>query len=246
MKLSKKIVKKLVVITIFFTLVGCSNNIDLDKIIEQVIKDTYSEEISTTNNLNKSFYSLYYGREVGRVDSNLISNVFSYNSRNFILVVNVNNIIKDRYYPDSLSNVLEADNATAYNEISTYSGQYVDCGNEIVDYLVEVAKLGTNEYYLKVSTSYLTLASILNVNEIEVVLKKMLNIARTTEIYYDEVVNYFANVEAIADQNAYTEEIFEEYFPTEGYLGDLIKKDDETFEFGDSSDDTTEEVVGNE
>lgn len=245
MILKMKVVKNIIVIIVVFSLVGCQPSSSLDDVIYTTIEKANNTEVSTTTNLQKDFYSLYYGREIGKVDSDLISNIFSYNDVKYILVVNVNNIIKDRYYHEA-STVNITSTVNEYENVHVFNGQFVDYGNEITDYIIELAELENDTVYLKFSTRYLSLASIIEKNMISSVLEKMFVMAKTTRIHYDKIIEYFANVETLQEQYAYTESIFEKNFPEEGYLGDLIKKDDEDYIFGNAETGSEGEIIESE
>lgn len=244
----KRIGKLLIILSLLISLTGCgSASLSSNDKISNSIKQSYNGEVASFTNLNKKFYSLYYGGEIGRIDSNMISNIFSYDQIKFIMMVNVNDILKARFYQDEESDSDTDNYESSISEsenVSVYKGQFSDYGNEIIDFLIEIAEIKDNKVYLRFTTHYLTFSSILDENSVPLILPKMVEIAQTTRVHYDEIVNYFGNVETLQQQYASTEAIFEQNFPEEGYLGDLIKKDDETFEFGSADTDSDGSVLG--
>lgn len=208
--------KKFLLLLIACILVGCSNgssdfNSELDKQINEALNCKLH-----THKYKDGFISYYIEPSIGRIETTDTSHVFNYDGTNFIMNINVANIINEKLY----------DNIALNNSNSEIirKGIFKDINGNEHNYQFSIDS--NNKYYLIIfSSDELQFYSYADEKSAPKISGEMIRIARTVTVDRHAVINAFNIKELITYQPSYME-LFEEKIPENGSIEELIKDDD--------------------
>jgi hypothetical protein len=211
--------KKIILFFLIILLTGCTNytNFELD-LKDALNKESSLNAISPDN--NKTYFRYYLEPCIGLIYSNQTSNIFLYNNVKFIMNLNVASVINDKYYSNEFENI----QLNQKYKLFSFSGEYTDYKNKTYPYYVDVFKVN-DVYYLKLNSKYVSFyvngneASLINIS------RKMLQIAKSIDIYEEEILSDFSSKEIIE----YTKEeiqLFDVIVPVNGKIQDILDGED--------------------
>lgn len=209
--------KKFLIILFLICLVGCNKNIDsLDLRMDEAITKALESNIHIPK-YKDNYISYYVEPSIGRAGSSSTSHTFNFEGNEFVMNINVANIINESLFEKSSSDEL-------VEPFITKSGTYVDnVGNEEA-YSINVYK-SDDIYLLTLDTDNISFYSYTNEINCALIAKEMLSIVRTITIDKQTVINDFNIKEVITYQPSYLD-LFEEKIPESGSIEELIKEDD--------------------
>ncbi len=203
-----KYISILLVMMLFLS--GCTKmSDDLSAEISNKINETLSEKASSpTYNHEYYFYSIE--PSVGRIDSTLTSNTFSYNGTKFIMNLNIPNILGNASEDSKLSSSTVYENSGEYidyNEVSHHYDLYI--------YEVSYGKI------IQLTTDYMVFYSVCSQNEVPSLVEVMLDIAKTIKIDENKIKVDYSDRELITYKREQLE-LFKNITPENGAVDELF------------------------
>ncbi len=210
-----KLLKVLIILIITLTLVGCQSEEDYLSVITEVAEYGKTSIVSEYSNMDKGTYSYYLPFGVGRIISDELYSVFEYYNTELLMIVNVPNVIKDRYYitDEEIENV---------DSTVVLSSSYLDKNNFEVNYDIKALELDGDNIYLELTSRYLTFSCIVDKTVVKPVMSTMLDISKTVNIKHQYMAEYFSNKDVISEETIQQIEIFQQDLPSSGFLTDLL------------------------
>lgn len=208
--------KKFLLLFLSCILLGCSNgttdfNNELDKYIDKALNSNLH-----IHKYKDGFISYYVDPSIGRVETTDTSHVFNYDGTNFIMNINVTNIINEKLYENKSSEYT----ASGYNK----KGTFTDINENIHDYVIGI-DYNDQYYMITLSSDELQFYSYADEISAPKIAGEMIKIARSVTIDRNAVINAFNIKELITYQPSYMD-LFEEKIPENGSIEELIKDDD--------------------
>ncbi len=203
-----KYISILLVMMLFLS--GCTKmSDDLSAEISNKINEALSEKASSpTYNHEYYFYSIE--PSVGRIDSTLTSNTFSYNGTKFIMNLNIPNILGNASEDSKLSSSTVYENSGEYidyNEVSHHYDLYI--------YEVSYGKI------IQLTTDYMVFYSVCSQNEVPSLVEVMLDIAKTIKIDENKIKVDYSDRELITYKREQLE-LFKNITPENGAVDELF------------------------
>ncbi len=211
----KNILKSIAVI-LMIVLCGCgeyTGNIqqDLDRKIARVVSQP-----PLTANHNHRYYSYYLDPQIGRIDSMLTSNVFTYNGVRFIMNLNTSRVINKEYYdPDSDEIQIDAELA------AENTGTFTNILDKEDKYTVKVYRTGQDIYTVCVYNDSVSLYAMCRDYEVADTASAMLSVLCTVQVNKQKVVADFSNKRKI-DYQREPLELFQFIAPESGAIQELF------------------------
>lgn len=216
--------KKLLVLFCLVFLTGCTKiNENLESAISEKIHYTLEEKASSPYYRHK-YYSYNIDPEVGRIESDKTSNVFSFNGTKFIMNLNI---------PSVLGSTDSTSTLSIDNNIVELHGTYTDHKEETHDFILNVYEV-ENEEVIILNTAYMDFYSVCSVNEIPNIASTMIDIARTIKVDVDLIKEEYASTETLKYIPSELE-LFQNIVPENGVIEELFDKE-ETNVDDDASD----------
>ncbi len=210
--------KKFLVILLVLFLVGCSSNEKSIQISLNETLSTFDNAIKKSNKYHNDYISYYIDPSIGRVESNEISHIFNYDGTNFIMNINVANIINNQWYGKDITNT------KLNNSIAKYEGTYFDKDLDVHSYEINVYPI-ENKYLLRFDTYYIHFYSYCDELIIDELSLEMLNIAKSVILNKNKIISNFSIKETITYQPSYLD-LFDNKVPESGSIEELLKDDD--------------------
>jgi len=221
----KRLGKIVLTILLFVTVTACAGeDKDVDLIINETIKNSRDMTIPEFTNINKDYYQYYLPKDVGRKHGDVASNIFTYRNSDFIMCVNMPNIIKDYFYHETApeTEIPAADEYGSGVQLREYEGTYIDYGNRLVDFKIYLITVDENLYFLQLITRYLSFGTVTYKGGLELILSKIIEMARTVRINYELIAVDFSNREVQSGSALQALDLFKNKKPSSGYLIDLM------------------------
>lgn len=211
-----KYISILLVMMIFLS--GCTKmSDDLSAEISNKINVALSDKASyPTYNHEYYFYSIE--PSVGRIDSTLTSNTFSYNGTKFIMNLNIPNILGTASEDNKLSS------STVYEN----SGEYIDYNDTNHNYVLYVYEVSYGKI-IQLTTDYMVFYSVCSENETPALVEVMLDIAKTIKIDENKIKADYSDRELITYKREQLE-LFKNITPENGAVDELFDNDQITEE----------------
>lgn len=230
--------KKIILLILLICLSACSNNINFETELKKAVEEEVALKAFSPDN-SKTYFRYYTEPDVGNVYSDQTSNVFLYNDTKFIMNLNVSSIINNKYYNNEIVKDIQLNDEF---KLFDFNGEYVDYKNNTYPYKVDVYKVN-DTYYIKLNSQYVSFYA--NGNEINIinVSRKMIRIAKSINIYEDEVLANFSSKETI-EYTKETIQLFDVIVPVNGKIQDIIENNDiNNGSFGDDYEEGTDDNV---
>ena len=225
--MSNKVLKSVLAGLLVF-LCGCgeytgSIQNDLDRKVDQVVSQP-----AVTANHNHRYYSYYLDPQIGRIDSMLTSNIFTYNGVRFIMNLNTSSVINQEYYePGSDEIQIEAELA------AEKSGTFINALGKEDEYTVKVYRTGQEIYAVCVYNDPVSLYAMCKDYEVADTASAMMSILCTVQVNKQKVVADFSNKRKI-DYQREPLELFQFIAPESGAIQELFP--DSTSSIGNVED----------
>lgn len=232
--------KRIIILLLSLLLVGCSSN-DLKTILDNELSGIENIKYTISPSNKKSLYSYYIQPGIGNKKSLEASNLFEYNNCEFVMNLNVANIVNNKFYSlSTLSNTLDK-NLLVY----TRSSKFIDSSNKSIEYVFNVYNIDNN-YFVYLQSEYFDFYGKISKSEVKEIANIMMIIAKTSIINETKIIAEYSNKESIE----YVKEsiqLFEVSIPENGRLDEMIS-DKENIENpldGDVNTEIKDNIEGN-
>lgn len=194
------------------------------------LQDALNEELSLSQqstifkpNMNKKYYSYYLYPYIGRHKSVQSGNVLNYRGTQFVMNLNIESLINQKYYTDADENADSFIDASAYG-----NGEYIDYWNQTHTYEVDI--YNQNDYYVTVFKSdtvefYAVSDAVKSVE----LAGEMLKMARSVSVNTSEIISAYSYKETIDYENEKVE-LFQSVAPESGRIEELFEDYSESIE----------------
>lgn len=224
--------KFLVFMMALFLLAGCSRmSVDFSSEVRQIIQNSLQQEMIPSN-YNNPYYSYYLAPNVGRIYADGTSNIFSYYGVQFVMNLNISNVI----FSHSDRSILPTGGHEPYFDMD---GEFVDTFGDFHDYLIQVYEMNPKEFITYVSSDFVSFYSVSTKNEIPELVGEMIKIARSIQIDEEEIFNHFSTQQVILNERKQLE-LFQNITPENGVIDELfdvttiIEGEDNNVSFSDN------------
>ncbi len=210
-------------VTLLF-LTGCTKvNNDLSADISNRIYTALSEKVSSPF-YHHQYYAYNIEASVGRIESTLTSNTFSYNGTKFMMNLNIPYILGDT------SSSLKLTDQVIYEN----SGEYSDYNGNNHVYSLHVYNLNGN-CIIELTTDYTVFYSVCSNKEVSSLVGVMLDIARTVKIDENKIKQDYSDRELITYKREQLE-LFKNIVPENGAVDELFENN-ESYEETETNED---------
>lgn len=211
-----KYISILLVMMLFLS--GCTKmSNDFSTEISNKITEALNDKASSpTYNHEYYFYSIE--PSVGRIESTLTSNTFTYNGTKFIMNLNIPNILGTPNEDNKLSN------STIYEN----SGEYIDYNDASHQYSLYIYEVSYGKI-IQLTTDYMVFYSVCSQNEAPALVEVMLDIAKTIKIDENKIKVDYSDRELITYKREQLE-LFKNITPENGAVDELFENDQITEE----------------
>lgn len=244
----KKVFKKLFICFILLSLLtGCGQNSSINTQIKSAINKAVTCELDEKeeNNCHKKYYSYYLRRNVGRVSSDEISNIFKINGNIASLALDITSIVNNSILLDSDESTIR-DIGSLEEPIYSELSRYTDSSGESIPYKISVAKIDDTDYFVMIQTGQFIFISSTTSDTCADTIYDMILLLRSCKVEKDELIVDYASDNIISSSTSIVT-LFEDVIPESGYLIDYIDswKNDTTFVVIDNRP-SEETVIGEE
>lgn len=209
--------RKIFCFILIFCLVGCSQpSQSFQERLESALLNANEVEAVSPGN-RKGFYSYYIEPSVGRIDSNISSNIFEKGNVKFVMNLNVSNIINSKYYSDAM---IDSNTVTKKDLLFSINGKYVDYLGKEYDYNCDVYQFD-NLYYLSFISKYMNFYTVGSQTDLITVAQEMLKISKTIEVSEDEIISHYSSKETI-EYKKEALQLFEVIVPENGRVDEML------------------------
>jgi hypothetical protein len=215
-----RIVKKILILGLVVVLSGCVKTKLLSEVVSVAFDRALSINLPVGYNIDKTYMRFYLPLYVGRLESYPTSNVLEVDEQPLIVSLNVQNVVKDKYYNDA--QVVGSYPVSQGEDRYYQDGVMTDYNDLQFSYYFSAVKLADNDYYLQLQTNYLSFGAIAPKAAIEKTIDAMVMIARTMRISYDLVAVDYANREVVSFEKS-TVDLFQQIAPESGRFVDVMK-----------------------
>ena len=215
--------RKLTAAALLLVLSGCTQySSDIVEVMNEKLREAGT--LKTANPVfNSTYYKYYVQPYIGRIDSDLTSNVFSLNGTQFILNLDVPAIINSSYYPAESPGTFSVEGAPLMAE---KADTYEDNRNQNHTYICRIYR-SEQTYYTILTTKYAQFFARSTKYEAPVLAGEMLYIARCIEPDRNAILRDFSNHTSISYQKEKLE-LFQNIIPENGVIDELFVDHDET------------------
>ena len=166
---------------------------------------------------NSTCYMYYKQPYVGRITSDLTSNVFSLNGTQFVMNLNVPGIINRAYYPDEILGGLNVKGASIILETA---GKYDNYDGEQQTYVCRIYR-SSSAYVTIMTTDNAEFFAVSKRYEVSSLAYEMLVIAKSLDVDRDEVLDRYSSHSVISYQKKKLE-LFQNITPVNGVIDELF------------------------
>ena len=225
-------IKKLFIILLSLVILsGCGSSSSMYSEIEAAANRAIRVDLSKIgdNNCVKKYYSYYLNLNVGRIESDDLSNIFSIDGNSASLSLDVTSIVNDSILTDTNEfNIRDIGSLEdpIYSKLSLFTNR----NGDIIPYKLSVADCEDKNYFIMIQTSQFVFVGISDRASCSNTIYEMLVMLRTALVETTQVILDFSS-DSIISSNINVITIFEEIVPESGYLIDYVNdwKDDTTF-----------------
>ncbi|MGN1398712.1 MAG: hypothetical protein ACI4WG_01775 [Erysipelotrichaceae bacterium] len=225
-------VKKILVILLSVLLLSaCGQQSNMYSEIEAAANRAIRVDLSKIgeNNCVKKYYSYYQSKNVGRVESDDLSNIFLIDGNSASLSLDVTSIVNDSILTDTnefnIRDIGSLENPL-YSKLSLFTNR----NDEIIPYKLSVADCSNNQYFIMLQTSQFVFMCLSEKNSCVNTIYEMILLLRTALVETTQLILDYSS-DSLVSNNISVITIFEEVVPESGYLIDYVNdwKDDTTF-----------------
>lgn len=208
--------KKVLLILICLILCSCSNNDSIETQLKSVFEDATNENVRTNN--YTEYIEYYIPSDVNEVANDKLSYVFDIDGCGVIMNINISGIINKQYYEED--SLLDEGYFDENKLVYSYGGEYINGNDETVQYFVKAYEY-ERECMLYLVTNEVNLYGKCGKHEAKLVGEKMFKMAKACNVNEDRIINDFSSKDVI-DYKKSTVNLFENIFPVEGRVEDLM------------------------
>ncbi len=209
--------KKIAVCMMTILLAGCAR-------YEGTLSARLNEKLAAVQELeaqrpayNHAYYKYYVEPSVGRISTDITSNVFSYNGTQFVMNLNVPGIISDAYYKDA---PVVQSGLKLTEEAASAEGNFRDAEGR--EHPFHTVLYNVDPYIIVLmSTDRLEFYSVCTPGEAPDIAAEMLRTARNVTINEEEVRTAFSNQQVIEYRKKKLE-LFQYIAPENGVIDELF------------------------
>ncbi len=210
--------KRLLLITLTFLLIGCTKATGtLSSQLPELLKKTAAMPYGIPDN-QKYLYSYYIEPSIGRVQSKETSNVFLKHGTQFVMNLNVFNIVNQEYYPEQ-NTIQQAMNNEQYL-ILKIEDTYTDYKQQSYPYVCYIYQVN-NQFSAEFISPTTTFYCIGTEGQLLSIVPEMLKIARTIEVNKPEVLARYSFRELKKSEKEMLE-YFDVAIPESGRVDEMI------------------------
>ena len=191
---------------------GCAQQMPLQDRLDQTVARSMAVTIPFTNH-QKPYMSYYVPTNVGVLEQQPTSTVFTLGESEFLFTLNVSNIIEGVDTP--IGRGIDTSNAIYSN-----SGIYGDVDGNEHAYTLSVLDMG-GSYYVLLDTPQISFYGLTNPFEVDLILQAMIRILKSAWINTDVVISTFDREEAAKSERMELD-LFEEVIPQDGRLDQIV------------------------
>lgn len=211
-------------------LCGCKvNAADFDRRLDDSIQDALHTQLNAVK-YNKHFYSYYIEPSIGRIDADETGNYFNYDGTKFLMTLNIDNIVNEKYYTDRIHTASTTNDSKLVVE---RDGSYVDLDDKEHSYVLKIYDFD-GFYHTYLHTTRLDFYGVTDQVKAANLAGLMLQIARNTKIKTDAITAKYSVKESIEFESQKLQ-LFEYVAPESGFIDDLFS--DTTNTAGEMMDD---------
>ena len=224
-------------------LCGCSAQAGLDSRLQAACTQASELAINVRADNVKDLYSYYIEPGIGRRSSTASSNIFVMDNQEFIMNLNIAEIVNVKLYDQTQSVALPQGEAW----MSVAEGEFTDVQKRMQKYAAGVLPTGKDQLLVMVKTPYFTFTGLSNETAAPLLAQEMIKIARTAEVDEEAVLKAYSTRTKISyvkeNLNLFEDEIpengrLEEMMPNKpAHTGGDIDQSGETFDHGTNADD---------
>lgn len=181
---------------------------------------------------NSTCYMYYKEPYVGRITSDLTSNVFSLNGTQFVMNLNVPGIINRAYYPGQTVGGMNVKGASIILETA---GKYENYDGEQQTYVCRIYR-SYSSYVTIMTTDYAEFFAVSKHYEVAPLAYEMLVIAKSLDVDTSEVLDRYSSHSVISYQKKKLE-LFQNITPVNGVIDELfVDSNSNGMKLGDNGD----------
>lgn len=209
--------KKLIIILLVLFLSGCSTYLDLDASLDEAFSKEKTN-LDIRDNCVVTYYDYFLPNDLVEYDYKDNVLLLGFNNSNIILNLNIPSIINDEYYKDYV-----AKDEGFFDEdklVYSHIGTYTDLRNREQDYFFRLYQYD-GRYLLHLMSMTVNIYSSCNKYDVEPIASKMLLLARTIKVDYDDVIADYSTKEVI-DYEKKQVNLFDLVVPVNGKVEELL------------------------
>lgn len=235
-----------------FLLSGCVQVSDLPSIVENTLQQQSSKEMPAGTNMTKKYYSYYLPKDMGRLTSTMLGEVFLKDNLQIVMNFDPSAIIIRKYYPtdeqqaqinvepvadeseEAKTARVDAENAKLQTVVldetlsteakKIYKGSYRDSFGHVQSYEMQLLNNGDN-YLMYFDFTVVKFYSIVPLASVESVANAVLMIAKSIDYDEDYVLSNFS-MKKTGEARKQTIESLQQNLSTNGSFVDLIENNE--------------------
>lgn len=210
-------IKKISLLFICILLSGCVNNGDISSQLDNVYDN--QKIISNRTNNYTDYIEYFVPSDINEQEANHLSFSFDGDGFGFIMNINASNIINNEYYKDTslIDEGFFDDERIVYRK----DGSFNNIDGKLINYFSKVYQYSDNEYMLYFVTNELNFYGYSNGKRIGLLADKILQMAMTSTVNNEKILTDYSSLDVI-DYEKKTVNLFENIFPVEGRVDDLM------------------------
>ncbi|MDO4702217.1 MAG: hypothetical protein Q4A47_06340 [Erysipelotrichaceae bacterium] len=209
--------KRILIILLCFMLSACHSAKDLKSDLDVSLQHLEKTQYKTSVSHRKPLYSYYLQKGVGSVDSYQFGSLLKYQDAYFVMNLNAQSIINEKFYKNTLVEQQVDHKKRLYQRES----EYVDYNGKSNAYKLEVYDMD-GEYFIYLTTALFEFYAQVSSVDVEPISYQMLKIAKTVKVDKEKVISLYSNKESIEYVKQQVK-LFEVAIPESGRLDEMVK-----------------------
>lgn len=222
--------KILLVISLFFLTACNSVNSNIDSWMNDYLLGLSDEKFNLVSNHDKKYYNYYVPSNISNIESTSTHNIFKANNVDIIMNLNIADIISRKLYDKSVQNDKMYDDK--YLIYTNNKHHFLDRS-----YTIDIYNLN-DKYLINIFINDMMLSSYVSLNDLKDIIRDMLVIGASCDVYEDKVLSDFSFKDVI-DYHKEQVDLFEMIIPKDGVLEELLNPNTK-FDINDSQEDDSE------
>ena len=214
--------KKILIFLLCFVLVGCADNKDYQKALDEVFAGSEKAMVIRANNYSK-YFDYYIPSDTREFNSGPLYSLLEYDNSRFLMDVNIAGIVSQRYYPENtlIEEGFFDDEKLVYEK----HGVYVTSDDDTLDYIYKLYQY-EDRYLASFRSRDLIFYAYINEEDIVPSASRMLLMAKGVHVKEEEVIADYS-LKDVIDYEKKQVNLFETIMPVNGNINDfLVDKND--------------------